>query len=100
MPRSLATPAPCVAIPRPTLLENALAPILRRCARGARVAYGREQASMPSQSSFDLVSKFDEQELRNAVDQTLREVRTRFDLRDSKTEIIQEDEQLLVNTDS
>jgi cyclic-di-GMP-binding protein len=55
---------------------------------------------MASQSSFDLVSKFDEQELRNAVDQTLREVRTRFDLKDSKTEITQEDEQLLVNTDS
>ena len=55
---------------------------------------------MASQSSFDVVSKFDEQELRNAVDQTLREVRTRFDLKDSKTELTQEDEQLLINTDS
>lgn len=55
---------------------------------------------MASQSSFDVVSKFDQQEMRNAVDQTLREVRTRFDLKDSKTEIAQEDEQLIINTDS
>jgi uncharacterized protein YajQ (UPF0234 family) len=55
---------------------------------------------MASQSSFDVVSKFDPQELRNAVDQTLREVRTRFDLKDTKTELTQEDEQLVINTDS
>jgi cyclic-di-GMP-binding protein len=55
---------------------------------------------MASQISFDVVSKFDQQELRNAVDQTLREVRTRFDLKDTKTDITQEDEQLVVNTDS
>src|SRR5690242_3891583 len=103
--RSLATVAPHVAWtdgpfrPR-TLPARRPAPILRRCARGARVARGREQAGMASQSSFDIVSKFDEQELRNAVDQTLREVRTRFDLKDSKTELTQEDEQLLINTDS
>ena len=34
---------------------------------------------MASQSSFDIVSKFDHQELRNAVDQALREIHTRFD---------------------
>jgi uncharacterized protein YajQ (UPF0234 family) len=39
------------------------------------------------ESSFDVVSQFDRQELVNAVDQALREVRTRFDLKDSGTTI-------------
>ena len=55
---------------------------------------------MASQNSFDIVSKFDHQELRNAVDQTMREVRTRYDLKDTKTEIEQDDNQLVVTTDS
>jgi uncharacterized protein YajQ (UPF0234 family) len=55
---------------------------------------------MASQSSFDIVSKFDQQELRNAIDQTMREVRTRYDLKDSKTELVQEDERLVITTDS
>jgi cyclic-di-GMP-binding protein len=55
---------------------------------------------MASQNSFDVVSKFDTQELRNAVDQTMREVGTRYDLKDSKTQIEQEDEQLVINSDS
>ena len=38
---------------------------------------------MASESSFDVVSEFDHQELLNAVDQTLREVHTRYDLKDS-----------------
>jgi uncharacterized protein YajQ (UPF0234 family) len=37
--------------------------------------------------SFDVVSQFDRQELVNAVDQALREVRTRFDLKDSGSTI-------------
>ena len=55
---------------------------------------------MASQNSFDIVSKFDHQELRNAVDQTIREVRTRYDLKDTKTEIEQDDNQLVVTADS
>ena len=55
---------------------------------------------MAAQSSFDVVSKIDQQELRNALDQTSREVRTRFDLKDTKTEISQEDEQLVITTDT
>jgi uncharacterized protein YajQ (UPF0234 family) len=39
------------------------------------------------ESSFDVVSQFDRQELVNAVDQARREVRTRFDLKDSGTTI-------------
>src|SRR5919199_2518060 len=37
--------------------------------------------------SFDVVSQFDRQELVNAVDQAMREVRTRFDLKDSGSTI-------------
>jgi uncharacterized protein YajQ (UPF0234 family) len=39
------------------------------------------------ESSFDVVSQFDRQELVNAVDQALREVHTRFDLKDSGSTI-------------
>jgi len=42
---------------------------------------------MAGDCSFDIVSQFDEQELVNALDQTRREVQTRFDLKDTKTEI-------------
>ncbi len=55
---------------------------------------------MASQNSFDVVSKFDTQELRNAVDQTMREVGTRYDLKDSKTVVEQDDAQLVINSDS
>lgn len=55
---------------------------------------------MASTSSFDIVSKFDRQELKNAVDQAQREIRTRYDLKDTKTEIELEDEQITINTAS
>ena len=40
-----------------------------------------------SEFSFDVVSQFDRQELVNAVDQAMREVRTRYDLKDSGSSI-------------
>ncbi|MBA2521613.1 MAG: DUF520 family protein, partial [Chloroflexia bacterium] len=36
---------------------------------------------MASVASFDIVSDFDQQELKNALDQVDRELRTRFDLK-------------------
>ena len=42
---------------------------------------------MAAESSFDVVSLYDEQELMNALDQTRREVTQRYDLKDTKTEI-------------
>jgi hypothetical protein len=42
---------------------------------------------MAAENSFDIVSKVDVQEVRNAVDQAIKEIRTRFDLKDSKSEI-------------
>tara|TARA_B100000700_G_scaffold300875_1_gene369529 strand:+ start:190 stop:687 length:498 start_codon:yes stop_codon:yes gene_type:complete len=53
---------------------------------------------MPSSYSFDVVSDFDQQELVNAIDQLRREVVQRYDLKDSKTTIdIQENELSIVS---
>ncbi|MCA9472579.1 MAG: YajQ family cyclic di-GMP-binding protein [Nitrospirales bacterium] len=42
---------------------------------------------MASQYSFDVVSKIDMQEMKNAVDQTTKEISQRFDFKGSKTEL-------------
>jgi uncharacterized protein YajQ (UPF0234 family) len=42
---------------------------------------------MAQENSFDIVSKVDIQEVRNAIDQAMKEVRQRFDLKDSHSEI-------------
>ena len=55
---------------------------------------------MAADSSFDIVSQFDEQELVNALDQTRREVQTRFDLKDTKTEIVHSKDNITIVTDS
>lgn len=55
---------------------------------------------MASSSSFDVVSEFDQQELRNAVDQAQREIGTRYDLKDSKSTIAQEPAQLTIESAS
>ena len=55
---------------------------------------------MAGDCSFDIVSQFDEQELVNAIDQTRREVSTRFDLKDTKTEIVHTKDTVTIVTDS
>jgi uncharacterized protein YajQ (UPF0234 family) len=55
---------------------------------------------MAGDCSFDIVSQFDEQELVNALDQTRREVSTRFDLKDTKTEIVHAKDTITIVTDS
>ena len=42
---------------------------------------------MAKDASFDIVSEFDKQELVNALDQVRRELTTRFDLKDSNSNI-------------
>jgi cyclic-di-GMP-binding protein len=42
---------------------------------------------MAQDNSFDIVSKVDMQEVRNAIDQAIKELRQRFDLKDSHSEI-------------
>lgn len=55
---------------------------------------------MAANSSFDIVSKFDRQELKNALDQAEREVRQRYDLKDTKTEITLVEDTITINTES
>jgi cyclic-di-GMP-binding protein len=55
---------------------------------------------MASTSSFDIVSEFDQQELTNAIDQTNREIRTRYDLKSTATEIERTDDEIVITTDS
>lgn len=42
---------------------------------------------MAQDNSFDIVSKVDIQEVRNAVDQAMKEIRQRFDLKNTHSEI-------------
>jgi cyclic-di-GMP-binding protein len=55
---------------------------------------------MAGDCSFDIVSQFDEQELVNTIDQTRREVQTRYDLKDTKTEITHSKDNVTILTDS
>ena len=42
---------------------------------------------MASDNSFDVVSKVEIQEVKNAIDQAIKEIHARFDLKDSKSKI-------------
>ena len=55
---------------------------------------------MATAVSFDIVSKFDRQELKNAVDQAEREIQTRYDLKDTKTEIVLGETEITITTAS
>jgi uncharacterized protein YajQ (UPF0234 family) len=55
---------------------------------------------MGSTSSFDIVSDFDRQELVNTLDQTRREIISRYDLKNTKTTVELGDEVITINTDS
>ncbi|HEU4326970.1 MAG TPA: YajQ family cyclic di-GMP-binding protein [Roseiflexaceae bacterium] len=55
---------------------------------------------MPAESTFDIVSEFDWQELVNAVDQAQREIKTRYDLKDTNTEIVLDKKALTITTES
>ncbi|RDH48440.1 YajQ family cyclic di-GMP-binding protein, partial [Mastigocladus laminosus WC112] len=54
---------------------------------------------MASTYSFDIVSDFDRQELVNAVDQTTRDIKSRYDLKDTQTTIELGEQSIVVNTD-
>jgi uncharacterized protein YajQ (UPF0234 family) len=53
---------------------------------------------MSKDASFDVVSDFDQQELVNALDQTRREIASRFDLKDSGSTVEMEEEKRIVVT--
>ena len=54
---------------------------------------------MAGDQSFDVVSDFDEQELRNALDQVRREIGTRFDFKGVTAELTQAKDELILLTD-
>jgi uncharacterized protein YajQ (UPF0234 family) len=54
---------------------------------------------MAGESSFDVVSDFDEQELRNALDQVRREVQQRFDFKGVTVDLTQAKSELTLVTD-
>lgn len=51
---------------------------------------------MATENSFDIVSKVDLQEVTNAIQNALKEIHTRFDLKDSKSEINLEDKDAII----
>jgi hypothetical protein len=63
----------------------------------AAMSWRNEMAAL---FSFDVVSKFDEQEMKNALDQARREIQQRYDLKDTGTEIDATDTEITINTAS
>jgi uncharacterized protein YajQ (UPF0234 family) len=54
---------------------------------------------MAGESSFDVVSDFDDQEMRNALDQVRREVQQRYDFKGVTVELTQAPKELVLLTD-
>ena len=54
---------------------------------------------MAGEVSFDVVSDFDEQELRNALDQVRREVQQRYDFKGVTVELTQSKDEIVLLTD-
>ena len=51
-----------------------------------------------AENSFDIVSKVDLQEVSNAIQQALKEIHTRYDLKDSKSDVQMDGKEALVLT--
>ena len=54
---------------------------------------------MAQQNSFDIASKVDRSEVVNAIDQTMKEVRQRFDFKGSSAEVVLEEKDLLLTAE-
>ncbi|GIP27307.1 YajQ family cyclic di-GMP-binding protein [Paenibacillus sp. J23TS9] len=54
---------------------------------------------MSSENSFDIVSKFDLQEMNNAISQAEREIETRFDFKGSKSSLKLDKDALVIVSD-
>lgn len=55
---------------------------------------------MAKDCSFDVVSEFDKQELLNALDQVKRDISSRFDLKDSNSDVTLDGEKAVIVTTS
>jgi uncharacterized protein YajQ (UPF0234 family) len=63
--------------------------------RSAQQSKALKAEPMPD-NSFDIVSKIDLQEVANAIQQAMKEITTRFDLKDSKSEIALEGKDAII----
>ena len=54
---------------------------------------------MAQHNSFDIVSKIERAEVVNALDQTMKEVRQRFDFKGSNAEVVLEKEELILSAE-
>ena len=54
---------------------------------------------MAQQNSFDIVSQVDRAEIKNALDQTMKEVRQRFDFKGSRAEVRLEEAELVLTAE-
>jgi cyclic-di-GMP-binding protein len=54
---------------------------------------------LPSDSSFDVVSRIDQQELDNALNQARKEIENRFDFKNSKTSIESDGKKITIVSD-
>ncbi len=54
---------------------------------------------MAQQNSFDIVSQVDRAEINNALDQTMKEVRQRFDFKGSTAVVVLEKEELILTAE-
>ena len=59
----------------------------------------RADTRMAQQNSFDVVSEVDRAEVMNAINQTMKEVRQRFDFKDSKAAVASEDKDLVLTAE-
>src|SRR5574344_188126 len=64
------------------------------------IRFLKKEVYMAKDCSFDVVSEFDKQELVNAVDQVKRELSSRFDLKNSNSDIELEGEKSITITTS
>ncbi len=54
---------------------------------------------MANESSFDVVSRIERQELDNAINQTRKEIENRFDFKNSKTSLESDDKKITIVSD-
>src|SRR3954463_16417349 len=54
---------------------------------------------MAQQNSFDIVSQVDRAEISNAINQTLKEIRQRFDFKGSHANVAQEEKELVLTAE-
>src|SRR5207253_950590 len=58
-----------------------------------------EERNMAQQNSFDIVSQVDRAEMMNAINQTMKEVRQRFDFKGSNAMVVLEPQELVLSAE-